>query len=314
MTFDVTITKAAAIARGLNTYGKQTIEIHPSNLTPEQRETLASHYARWSNPVLEVTDLTAGGFAAALDKLRAEAEAEKAREEQRKREEAEKKIKEEQEKAQAEAAFLSNPDARATRYYNGGVYLWQHYYPVGDPICREAERRLALDKAAEAEKERLEKEAIERKAAECRAFLTDLVTEHGTQNQQERMGCDLLPQKEIVDAIRDQVFAPFADLPRYEKITRKECCTCEDYHDCREGKPCKLNCETSSPESVTAEQWDKLREIDQLIESLGLEEKADSRFRLHCCEVSCCDGEVERMGIIVEIKAGPLTLSREFSA
>lgn len=72
-----------------------------------------------------------------------------------------------------------------------------------DRLAKEQEEKKERDAAAEAEKARKESDRI--------AQLTTWVKEHGTESQLKRQERGLLPESEILAAIRAQVFAPLAD-------------------------------------------------------------------------------------------------------
>lgn len=140
------------------------------------------------------------------------------------------------------------------------------------------------------------------------AVLGQFLAAHGTDNQRARHAAGVLPLDELLDALREHVFAPLADVPRYEKLRAGdlECDECGEHAD----DPSFSTCE---PKAVSPEAWDTCQTIRQHMPD------AVVTFRRHEGEWDCGCREhplvtAERMAIRVEIALGSLSLSREYAA
>lgn len=158
------------------------------------------------------------------------------------------------------------------------------------------------------EEERRQEEAILRRKEQLAAW----VRQFGTNMQQERFTRGLLPEDEIVDTIRDQVFAPLDHLPHYEKITKQD--VINSYADLGYGPNSKVIFRVEAASSASDEQMARMLEIERLVPG------ATTELRLHegVLENSSGDEDEEYAvrchSILVTVQVGELTLSREYAA
>lgn len=165
-------------------------------------------------------------------------------------------------------------------------------------IAEEKENKEAAKKMMEQE----EKEKSER----LNLQLSQWVAEKGTDNQKARFAEGFLPQKEIIDAIRNEAFAPLDGFPRYERITVEEVQeTCsEDYYGDRH----EVTFINSEKDKLTAQEFDRLQEMRRLMP------EATIYVREHegVCRDDDCDGRLFRNSYHVTMKIGELNLTREY--
>lgn len=152
-----------------------------------------------------------------------------------------------------------------------------------------------LKEAEEFRLERLEKEA--RRAVQ----ISNWVTEFGAESQKKRHSVNLLPEKEVIDGIREQAFAPLDDFPRYQKIKGDDFCEC-DYLADR-----SLSFDVVDCSEATEEEFDLIEKIQAAVPS------ATVALRLHTGECSGCDQKMERKGLLVRMTVGQFDLSREYA-
>ena len=101
--------------------------------------------------------------------------------------------------------------ARVDEALAGAVDMTVHVAKLHQVMKQDVAVRLAAEQA--------EAEAAKRRKKEQ---LAKWVARYGTSEQKKRMAQNLLPDEEILDAIREQAFSPLDDVPRYERITKKE--------------------------------------------------------------------------------------------
>jgi len=203
--------------------------------------------------------------------------------------------------------------SRLAAYLSGGSddvdgqYLTEHEQAqrTAERERRETATRLAREERARIDTQ--ERLAAERDAAERAAILTSYraawVGAHGTASQRARLAEGLLPQEEAETAMRDMAYLPAQDIPRYERITRQDVCTCDD----PDGRDCRLSCEVSDAEALTDEQY------AQLVTLRGLLPAATITPRTHTCTTDECTETCTRYSLLARVVDGPYTWSREYS-
>lgn len=148
------------------------------------------------------------------------------------------------------------------------------------------------------------KEAAEaaEQAAKARreAQISEWVYKKGTANQQARHAIGLLPEQEVIDCIRDEVFQPLAEFARYERMTRQGICECAGY-------TCETTFDVDDAKDLTAEQYDVYEKVKELMPEATLEP------RLHSGKGVECESVVERYALLVTVVVGELKLSREYA-
>lgn len=175
------------------------------------------------------------------------------------------------------------------------------------------ERRRMID-------EKEAREATEKAAAEDRreAQLDAWVAENGSDNQQKRHEIGLLPEEEILDAIRSAAFASLDNFARYEKLRKQDIdCICE-----HEGP--KASFDVTPATKATAEEFELMEKIGSAIK--GNHPAAELTLLDHSAWCENCYGKdddgneterdirtVYRKSVRVKIQIGELTFSREYA-
>jgi len=331
----IRIDQAQAIRNGKNQYGMTVIDINPTDLTAEQRESLASCSLAYDRedglslpyPQNDFQGLPAVGEATietARILLDAHAEARRSATETKKRER-EEKI----------ARALTLPlEAFRTKNHEG-YFLFRDYDISGvadDPRlagkiaeAKQENTRLNAEvaitladikKCREEEKSRAaeKKQAEERAEAERRARqkqqIAEWVAAHGTDNQKKRAALNLLPEDEIINAIRDEAYTPLADFARYEKIQKSDIpCHCEDYDE----PEIKFSAGTET--EATAEEFDRMEQIQTALPAAKLTLRWHRGYCNTCSDPEDdSDGVFERHSIMVALTVGDFDFTREYMA
>jgi hypothetical protein len=333
----IDVNQNEAIKLGRKTYGQIDIDIDPVDLTPEQRKTLAAAYKVDGRPfpqrdwnyepyVGEATIETAKHI---LDWHASE-----------------KKRQAEKEKTEYEAAIgraLAMPidDFWYDSIYGYGIrdtnYDISNSSNVVSAVLKDprlADKINAVNaRIAELRKEKKEKEdarkalkkeqdekaAAEKAAAEKgkeekqlrkKEQIASWVEKNGTDNQKKRLSVNLLPDDEIIDAIRDEAFASMSDFPRYEKLTSFDVdCLCGEYDE----KKATFSADDSS--SATAEQFDLIEKIKTLLPSAQITLRVHTAYCERCNEDDDVDsdGEIKRYSLKVGLTVGEFYFTREYA-
>lgn len=185
-------------------------------------------------------------------------------------------------------------------YPNGYKALPEH------PVWAEIERR---EQSAKDAAERAAKAAEDEK----RAFVRTFLAEHGTPDQVERFDAGLLPEKEYLDAMAEQVFAPFKDFPLYQKMMRAEVyeALSAEQGELVDAGDLKAQFRAADATEATAAEWQTLKQIQAAMPD------AECKLRLHEASFDHEDipwGVISRKGIQVKAKLGPFSFVREYQA
>ena len=158
----------------------------------------------------------------------------------------------------------------------------------------EAEKAAKAAKTAAAERQRIQ--------------ISTWVWAHGSDNQRSRHTAGLLPETEIIDAIRSEAYAPLADEPRYERLSKEDICNGDygdpdgsGYHDD------DITFDVSAADTLTAAEWDRREALARLIPG------AVVTVRRHVGECSECKASVTRTSYLVTLRVGELEFSREYA-
>jgi hypothetical protein len=150
-------------------------------------------------------------------------------------------------------------------------------------------------KAAVAEMERRDAEKIE-----CRKIQIDTwVAERGTDNQRGRHALGLLPEDEILDAIRSEAFAPLDEFARYKKLEADDL----RHEDCYG----TVGFAVDDATEISADQWDMMAKIRALVPSATL------TAREHIADCKDCDATETRYSLRVAITMGEFDFTREYA-
>ena len=181
-------------------------------------------------------------------------------------------------------------------------------------VKTEEAKAKAQAKLAACEADFAKKEAEKEAEAEARvAVIAEWVEAHGTENQKARLADGLLPESEIVDAIRDEVFAPMDSMyaghygevgGRYEKMKSSDVCTCESYYD--EGT-CHVVFSVEDATELTAEQY------EVIVAARKAMPKATIKARVHIGSGDECESVEKRYSLHVKVDYHGIPLSREYA-
>lgn len=173
-----------------------------------------------------------------------------------------------------------------------------------DRLAAEAQRRNTEAEAASAERARQHETTVAAAKARRASQLAAWLAQHGTDSQRRRAARKMLPEEEIMTAIRDAAFAPLARLARYKRLTA-EAVTSECDND--GGGEVEFSADDATEASDA--EFARLEEVEAAAKDAGLE--AECKLRRHVGR--CGDCEVQRASILVTATVGELTLSREFA-
>lgn len=329
MEIAVNVDFAAALHAGKQTYGWITASL-PAVLTPAQRDAYAGLQRRSINTgrlSLESGDGVAPLPDASPETIaRALAERHQWLASQTERKAAEQKAKDAKDiaaiLADDPAAFVSRKACRYLyeeryRYETMGVSLfWGRDRLLERPelagiIARaqqladtrtETNRQEALTRMQHDEAVKQAKiEATSRRKAQIDAW----VAEQGDTNQRGRHALGLLPDKEVVDAIRNAAYASLNHLPRYQRIKFIDLAHEED---CAAQECENMSCDNAAATSLSAESYERFLAV-----KAAAPDDAWITVRDHTCECQGCDAKITRHSAKVEITVGEFEFSREYA-
>lgn len=172
-----------------------------------------------------------------------------------------------------------------------------------------AAERLSAEKEA---KEKAEAAAKEKLAAEREQQIADWVAANGTENQKARFAEGLLPEKEVIDAIRAEAYAPLDGWPRYNKMMAGDVCRCEEPHPDQYGESyCEVEFYIRTPDDddfpgLSDNEFERMRRIRESMPGSKVEP------RLHIGEAEYCESKERKMGYMVRMTVGAFEFSREY--
>ncbi|MBB1125654.1 hypothetical protein [Thiospirillum jenense] len=155
-----------------------------------------------------------------------------------------------------------------------------------------------------AERHKLQRET-DRTAAQIRRAeqLAAWVNEYMDDNARARFKLNLLPEDEILDAIRAAAYRSLDEFPRYRKIR---------FNDVDHSERCSgsqsLDCDTDDAKHLTAAQFELYRQIETKAPP-GAKLKA----LVHSCACESCNAGLIRRSVQVVIPVGELLFSREYA-
>jgi hypothetical protein len=113
----------------------------------------------------------------------------------------------------------------------------------------------------------------------------------------------LLAEEEVLDAIREQAYAPLADFPRYRKIR---------YNDIEHTEECygesALDCDTEAAGSLSAAEYDLWVAIER-----AAPQGAELSALAHSCTCRACEAGLIRKSVRVTLEVGELAFTREYA-
>lgn len=163
-----------------------------------------------------------------------------------------------------------------------------------DLVKKEAEKK-AKEEVEKAEKLRKEKAKEEQ--------IKKWVEENGTWNQKKRYENYLLPESEVVDAIRDEAYNSLNDFHRYEETKASDVCTCEE--------GCAIDYyEVKKATEVSAEEFEAFEKIAKAAKKAHPE--AIVTIMDHISTSTDCGNTVVVKSVRVEVEIGVIKFSREY--
>lgn len=161
----------------------------------------------------------------------------------------------------------------------------------------EIARRQAFYKEREAARDAENAEAARQRRERLAAEVPNMDA-----NAQGRWKLGLLPEEEILDSLRNRLFASLDGWPRYVKLAGRDL-PHEDWCSASD-----LECAVTPAETLTAAQYEY---FDRLVRDLPTGARYD--FKVHTCTCSACSAEARRYSVRVKIEDGPLVFTREYA-
>lgn len=208
------------------------------------------------------------------------------------------------------ALYLDTPDPAPEQIVAALLAAWDTARAAWETRAAEL---VAEGLAALAARETIAHQEAEdaRQAREIDARRQQIVREHGTESQRERLDAGVLPDDELRQVVADWVHRDVkgiadvsltgADL--VAKNGGEENCLCADEgHD--------VGCDVTVATEVPPYEWEVAKSI-----RATLPEGATSEIRYHDCNCRRrgCDAVAHRYGLRVTIEHGPLSVSREYA-
>ena len=313
-----------AIMAGSKLYGWVTIEYDPSTLTEKQREFIA-------NLSVGKQIFTSFGIASTenlgtiIDEYIATKEREKIVREEREEQAKQEELKEIEKHVQNILSMSNDNLANKINTYNHRSDIDYKGYNFGDLMTvayhdprtydkfDKAIKIYEAQKIEQAEKEKIAWESKKEKEKRIKNQFTAWVDSNMTDTQKKRFAAGLLPDKEIIDSIRDFTFAPLNDEPIYTKITEREVrnnMSNDQYYE-----EAEVHFNIDPAKSVTDEQFEKMESMTAKIP--GAKVKAKKHYG-YINEDDDKDIEeeksyTEKYSTLVTVTVGELTLSREYA-
>jgi hypothetical protein len=195
-----------------------------------------------------------------------------------------------------------------------GVSVWP--YEGIPPVVRDAYEMhrahlqgIANQRNAEAAREAAEREATERReCAEQRANIKAWIAKHGSASMQAREAEKLLPEKELLHAVREWLFAPLADFARYERLDDGDA---RHADDCYTGAP--IAYQTEDADELTEPEYERLDVLRDAARRLAEPAEVQAREHRVMCRHQNCPAETLRRSVLVSIDWNGYPLSREYA-
>lgn len=213
----------------------------------------------------------------------------------------------------ARGRWVPLPGLPSIEAHNGDLDLARSHTDVWSEIKRALAEQLEQSRALiEAEQCAIDNAAVEAEAAareeEAKALalrteqIAAWVRDNGNENQQARFKRNLLPEDEVIDAIREQAYADLESFPRYRKIRGNELPHTDECY-----QEYALDCATDDATALTAAEF----EVGQRIEAVC--PGAVFEYVAHRCTCEHCEATLERRSLRVKITVGVFTFTREYA-
>lgn len=327
----VEITEETAIRAGLKTFGKRIVKFDPATLSVAQREEFLTcpkeqcykheykirnlHLINLDNNVFSTrigTDVTTADEETIKDLLDLRISM-RMQHEEKLLEEAEKEAEKIEHQIIKLVAMPVNKLVRDIGYGNEPFEIRIQYFhnlPADDQrvakkrseACEIVDSLNKTHKAKRYEKEKTVLEAAERRQEQ----LNNWVMCYGNKNQKARHALNLLPENEILDALRNKAFECLDSCTRFERLTDEDVCICE-YND---GES-HVDYESQPSTEATECQFDAMSDIMALIPKAT--DAYTAQMIDHIGECSRCRNKVVSKSVRIEVVVGELTFSREYA-
>jgi hypothetical protein len=213
--------------------------------------------------------------------------------------------KREQERARLSALLSGPEDALVVR---ADDEPWKARSHRGSQTGTEIVR---LESAVRERAEAIAKQRNAREAAESRSARDAWIRDHGTDSQRARYAEGLLPEAELLDAVRGWAFAPLVGQSRYVRIEHREV-----RHD-DECYQQHIECDVLASDDDQAEglseiEYEALARIRELAKGCPLPATVEAREHWCRCE-SCKSPYVTRQSAHVTVTFAGRGLSREYA-
>lgn len=144
----------------------------------------------------------------------------------------------------------------------------------------------------------------------------EFVNAYGTENQYERMLAGLLPNSELLNLARWELFRPFASFRRWEKIDEREM---KHERSCSGGE---VRFVTQKPGDLTHDEWAIFKKITTAVSAANNAKdgplvannvQATVELVEHVGRCSVCEAEVFGRAVNIRIEWAGRPLSREYT-
>lgn len=154
-----------------------------------------------------------------------------------------------------------------------------------------------------------------------RTWLEHEALEHGTLNQRERYNAGVLPESELVQLARDQLFARFYECKRWNNLSEHDARMLIRHKPCPGTAPGVLFGVVDAVMSLTHDQWESLRKLKAIAELMddhtwckaSPECKLVVTPRLHIATCKQCGATLERTTALVSSTWAGRLLTREYA-
>jgi len=156
-----------------------------------------------------------------------------------------------------------------------------------DPIIAAMITRKKAEEEAKLAQKKAEEEARELQKAKDKEVFAAYVLEHGTENQKSRFAAGRLPEKEILEVRKTELFPQH--FPKYQFLTQKDI-DCGDRH--YDHTPISKFTSSEYKGEVSAEAWDQYESIKKEVLASCPEAKIEIREHQGWCAADECPGKV----------------------
>ncbi|MGE3513326.1 MAG: hypothetical protein AB7N65_31080 [Vicinamibacterales bacterium] len=182
---------------------------------------------------------------------------------------------------------------------------------LAKPVSIEATRRFRTDQRVRREQNLQERAKQLALHEEKKRFVADWIAKHGTAEQQARQAAGVLPMAEAIEAIADHVFAPASGHLRYVRdgaarlqvLLRAN----PQYPDIVVA-PSDVIAETTVLKTATAAEWATVEKFRTIFPD-GTVTLMAQRLQ---CRAALAAGDYRQAFLGVALRAGPVTVRREF--